>query len=348
VRQRISRLLAFALSLVLTFLFAEMGLRFLSSHWLYVFDVEMWRYARLVKVESTVPHVVEEHRPKTDVVLMGVRVRTDEHAFRLPDPETEARRRPDDRVVVALGDSVTFGWGAPDGETYPAFLERILNERCARRSTVHNAGIGNCNSTMEVARYERYIRPLHPDWVILGFSYNDAEPEVVPSKNPFLWRSALLALASARFQRLSGPYSNYETYYKGLYRDGLPGWEKAQQAIRALGASLRADGIPGTVALLPELHHPYRFGAFAEIFARVGEIARESGFEVIDPSGTFPQGSGETFWVSRDDPHPNGRAQILYAQALARSRFACANGPAPQRPTTSPRIASARASAAQR
>src|SRR6185436_2701295 len=160
-RARLLRLTAFVLSLSFAFLLAEGALRLFSSHWLYVFDVEMWRYARLVKVESADPKIVEEQRPNADEVLMGVRVRTDEHGFRLPDPATQAERRPDDRQIVALGDSVTFGWGAGDGETWPAQLEHLLNDRCPRRATIHNAGIGNCNTSMEVARYRARIRPLH-------------------------------------------------------------------------------------------------------------------------------------------------------------------------------------------
>jgi len=327
VHPRLPRLIAFALSLALTLLLAEAALRLLSSHWLHVFDVEMWRYARLVKIESPDPKIVEEHRAKADEVLMGVRVRTDEHGFRLPDPATQAARRPGDRQVVALGDSVTFGWGAGEGETFPAQLERLLNARCpregSRRATVHNAGIGNCNTSMEVARYGARIRSLHPDWLILGYSYNDAEPDAVPSTNPFLWHSALLSLGWARLARLTGPYRAYEPYYKGLYRDGLPGWEHAKQALRDLGASLRADHIAATVILLPELHEPKGFGPFADLFSRVARIGRESGFEVIDPSAAFPPGPGESFWVSREDAHPNVRGQKIYAEALARSQLAC-------------------------
>jgi lysophospholipase L1-like esterase len=327
VRARLLRLTAFVLSLFVAFLLAEGALRLLSAHRLRVFDVEMWRYARLVKVESADPRIVEEHRPNADEVLMGVRVRTDEHGFRLPDPALQAERRPADRQIVALGDSVTFGWGAGDNETYPAQLEQLLNESCprrgGRRATVHNAGIGNCNTSMEVARYRARIRSLHPDWLILGYSYNDAEPDAVPSHNPLLWHSALLSLGWARTARLSGPYRSYEPYYKGLYRDGLPGWESTKRALRDLGAMLREDHIPATLLLLPELHEPKDFGPFAGIFAEVAAEGRADGFEVIDPSGAFPPGPGDAFWVSREDAHPNGRGQTIYAAALARSRFAC-------------------------
>jgi GDSL-like lipase/acylhydrolase family protein len=332
VKNRLTGLVVLLVSLVLAFLFAEGALRFLSRHALHVFDVEMWRYARLVKVESHDPGVVEEHRPNADEVLMGVRVRTDAHGFRLPDPATQAKRGPGDRVVIALGDSVTFGWGAGEAETFPAQLENLLATRCAtgggRHTTVHNAGIGNCNTSMELARYKLHVRPLglHPDWVILGYSYNDGEPDAVPARSPFLWHSALLALASARLERRTGVLSDYRRYYQGLYEEGRPGWEGTKRALRELGALLRTDGVPATIILMPELHEPKSFGPFAGFFSKVAQVAREAGFEVIDPSGDFPPGPGQSFWVSREDAHPNGKGQAIYARALLRSRYACPPG----------------------
>jgi lysophospholipase L1-like esterase len=329
VKKSLTGLFVLLFSLVLFFLLAEGTLRFLSGHFLHVFDVEMWKYARAVKVESHDPGVIEEHRPNADEVLMGVRVRTDAHGFRLPDPATEAKRKPNDRVVIALGDSVTFGWGAGEAETFPAQLEKLLAARCplpgGRHTTVYNAGIGNCNTSMELARYKLHVRPLglHPDWVILGYSYNDGEPDAVPSTNPFLWHSALLALASARFERRTGVLSDYKQYYQGLYEEGRPGWENTKRALRELGALLKADGVPATIILMPELHEPKNFGPFAGFFAKVAQVSKEAGFEVIDPAGDFPPGPGDRYWVSHEDAHPNGLGQAIYAQSLLRSRYAC-------------------------
>lgn len=320
-------LLVLSISLVVTLVVAEVALRVLSKYSLRVFDVEMWRYAKAIKIESDVPGVVEEHRAGADELLMGVTVRTDDKGLRRADPATEAARTPNDRLVIALGDSVTFGWGAAEKDTFPTQLENLLAVQCpkegAPRATVLNAGIGNCNTSMEVKRYEARLRPLKPKWVVLGYSYNDAEPDAVPNFNPFLWNSSLISLASARLQRLSGPYQHYEPYYQGLYQDGLPGWEGTKREIAHLGQMLRQDGIPGTVILLPELHEPKDFGPFKGLFARVTELAKANGFEVIDPSGAFPPGSGERFWVSHEDPHPTAEAHAIYAAALARSPYAC-------------------------
>jgi hypothetical protein len=112
--------------------------------------------------------------------------------------------------------------------------------------------------------------------------------------------------------------------------------------------------VAATLVLLPELHEPHRFGSFAPIYEQVGRIAREAGFEVIDPSGAFPPGPGDAFWVTPEDAHPNAAAQALFAEAVAGSRYACE----PETPSApgvvrayeppSPAITPAMASAAQR
>jgi lysophospholipase L1-like esterase len=232
-------------------------------------------------------------------------------------------------VVVALGDSLTFGWGVPEGRTYADQLARLLDDRCpregGRRVTVHNAGIGNCNTSMEYQRYRQVIRPkIKPDWVVLGYVYNDAEPDPVPDTNPIFWHSALASLTWARLARVTRPLLlDYKGYYESLYVDGKPGWEKSKQALRDLGVLLLQDGIPHTLLLLPELHQPRNFGPLASIYAPVRRIAEQAGFEVIDASTDFPPGSGERYFVTPEDAHPNAAAQKLFADALARSRYAC-------------------------
>ena len=308
------------------FLVAELGLRLASAHWLRILDVEMWRYARFVKKVSDRPGVVEEHQPNADELLMGARVRTDEHGFRRPDPRTEARRQPGGRPVIALGDSLTFGWGVPEGETYADQLERLLPARCpgSRPAIVYNAGIGNCNTSMQLARYRETLRALHPRWLILGYFINDAEPDPVPSESWLVWRSSLAGLLSTRLlQTREVRLRDYRQFYASLYQDGQPGWARTREAIRELGRQLRADGVAGTLILLPELHEPRGFGSFAPVYARVAAVARDSGFEVLDPSGAFPPGTGDAFWITPLDAHPNAAAQKIFAEALAGSRYAC-------------------------
>jgi lysophospholipase L1-like esterase len=347
-----------AVSALLALAAAEVLLRLASKHWLHVLDVEMWRYAREVKRPAADPAMVEDHRPEADALLMGVRVRTDERGFRRPDPASEARRGREDasalapgadrgakafvpgsegranavapgpdrsRLVAALGDSLTLGWGVAEGETWPAQLERLLRTRCPERpAKVLNAGIGNSNTAMQLARYARLVRPLDPDWVVLGYFVNDAEPSPRPAENPLLWRSALAGLLSTRMRQGSEvQLRDYRAYYGGLYAAEQPGWQRTREALRVLGARLLGDRAAATLVLLPELHAPRGFGPFAGVYAQVAAVARAGGFEVIDPAESFPPGPGDRFWVSPTDAHPNAEAQRIFAEAVTGSRFAC-------------------------
>ncbi len=293
---------------------------------LQLLDVEMWRYAREMKRETAWPGMVEEHRTNVEATLMGTRLRTDARGFRREDPEAELVRKNGNQVVFCVGDSVTLGWGTAEGQTYPARLEKLLNQHVAGRAerpfTVYNAGIGNSNTSMQLARYKRDLRPLHPSWVILGFFINDAEPDPVPNHNPLLRMSALLSLFAGQWTvHTEAGYKNYQTYYEGLYKSGNPGWIRMQTALREFGQILRQDAVSATLLLIPEMHAPHQFGRFAGIYSHVTSLAVECGFEVIDPSDEFEPGPGTVYWVSPTDAHPNARAQSIFASALMRSRF---------------------------
>ncbi len=74
-------------------------------------------------------------------------------------------------LIVAFGDSLTAGLGAPVGETYPAYLERDLQAR-GYDYRVLNAGVSGNTSKDGVVRV-RSIAALHPAVVIVAFGGND-------------------------------------------------------------------------------------------------------------------------------------------------------------------------------
>lgn len=321
-----NKILLLLLSTMGTLVCGEFLLRGASQHLLLLFDVEMWRYAREIKRESALPGVIEDQRPNAEAELMGVRIRTDSTGFRRPDPNTESLRKPSNRIVIALGDSLTLGWGVAEGQTYADRLEKALNEHVGRSDprpvVVLNAGIGNSNTAMELARYEHVIRPLHPDWLILGFFINDAEPDPRPVQSVFVRNSALVSMISVRLRSHSvTPYRNYEDYYRALYENEKPGWVRLQWALSKLGQDLKEDHVRATILLLPEMHEPKDFGPFRDIYQRVSTLASSEGFEVIDASKEFPAGPGRRFWVAADDAHPNAEAQQIFATALTRSKY---------------------------
>ena len=90
-----------------------------------------------------------------------------EHASQ-PQPAPPADNRP---VIVAFGDSLTAGFGADPGKSYPDFLQRELDRRGFRYHVV-NAGISGETTTDALARLDA-ITAMKPVVVILEFGGND-------------------------------------------------------------------------------------------------------------------------------------------------------------------------------
>ena len=78
--------------------------------------------------------------------------------------------------IVTLGASSTFGYHAPDDETYPMHLERYLNRHCDAplRFEVLNLGIPHLNSREVAALFLEEGIPLQPDIATLYLGANDA------------------------------------------------------------------------------------------------------------------------------------------------------------------------------
>ena len=86
-----------------------------------------------------------------------------------PPPRSEA---PDGRpVIVAFGDSLTAGFGADPGKSYPDFLQQELDRRGYRYRVV-NAGISGETTTDALARLST-VTALKPAVVIVEFGGND-------------------------------------------------------------------------------------------------------------------------------------------------------------------------------
>ena len=100
------------------------------------------------------------------------------HGFRGPDYTIE---RPANTLrIITLGASSTFGFGNRDDETYPALLERLLNERldsapCERysRAEVINLAIPHLNSRQIATLFRQEGVALKPDAITVYAGYNE-------------------------------------------------------------------------------------------------------------------------------------------------------------------------------
>ena len=86
-------------------------------------------------------------------------------------PPSNAAVRPEERVLVAFGDSLTAGFGVPRQETYPARLQEKLT-LSGYRYRVINAGISGDTTAGGLRRVD-WVLKSKPEIVILELGAND-------------------------------------------------------------------------------------------------------------------------------------------------------------------------------
>ena len=93
-------------------------------------------------------------------------------AAREATPPAQPSAAPDDRlVIVAFGDSLTAGFGADPGKSYPDFLQQELDRRGLRYRVV-NGGISGETTTDALERLKT-VTALKPAVAIVEFGGND-------------------------------------------------------------------------------------------------------------------------------------------------------------------------------
>ncbi len=76
--------------------------------------------------------------------------------------------QPGKRVILAAGDSMTYGIGAGRGKDYPTQLQALLNaDQPDQPFAVVNSGMGGANSGMILARFPMYLEAVQPELITI-------------------------------------------------------------------------------------------------------------------------------------------------------------------------------------
>ena len=142
---------------------------------------------------SSNPRIVYELIPGLDVELLGAPLRTSPDGFR-GVAVSPSRTRPAVRVV-GLGDSVMFGWGVREEDSYLARMAGMLEASSPGVAwEVVNTAVPGYNTVMEVETLEAKGLRFDPDLVVLNFVGNDLglpnfleeRPDILSLRRSFL------------------------------------------------------------------------------------------------------------------------------------------------------------------
>lgn len=93
--------------------------------------------------------------------------------YRINNHERKAEVKDEFIKILCLGDSFTFGEGAPKGYSYPEQLQKILDNISNKKYIVYNAGIGGQNSSQILKNLENNIQRYKPDVILLMAGINN-------------------------------------------------------------------------------------------------------------------------------------------------------------------------------
>jgi lysophospholipase L1-like esterase len=277
-----------------------------------MYDMEMSRYGKQLKIPSANPLIGHVHKPSSSGHLMDVDVQINSDGLR--DKEYPVSRNDSHRIIF-LGDSLTFGWGVEQDDTFQAVLEGILSK--TRPTEIINFGTGNYNTEQEVNLFLEKGLKYKPDQVVLFFFINDAEETPKPSRLSFLEHSEFISFYWSKTRAFLNNFSHtkdYTRYYSDLYAENAKGWMRAREAFSLLNRVCRENGIKLQVIMLPELHVLNDY-PFKKEYGLVSRFLEEQGIDHLDltPSFSREENPGR-LWVAPDDAHPNALGHRLIAE----------------------------------
>lgn len=269
------------------------------------------------------------------------------NALGLRDVERSVKPAPGTVRILALGDSVTFGMGVAQHQTYPRKTEALLNAGRigGPRVEVLNMGMPGYNTLHQLAQLREVGLALEPNVVVVGFLYNDVEPSsaqrgaAMPEreersfgarvKSRFnaaaLWlkkNSLLVAWASPRIGSALRPlgFKGYGQVgaMKDQYVEANPQWQAVRAALLEMKRLTDERGIELVVMVIPAMarfsdaNYPIK-----EYHDAVSGFCRQHGIRALDLLPAFWGLDGTKFWISATDGHPNAEGQEIIAQALA-------------------------------
>ncbi|NNE08950.1 MAG: hypothetical protein HKN20_10365 [Gemmatimonadetes bacterium] len=219
----------------------------------YYFETD--RYFRAMQPNDAFAYI---HAANDTSTYQGVRVVTNGEGLRSPAierPKPAGRRR-----ILLLGDSLVFGWGAPQDSLFAAHLQRAFSAR-GEDVEIIAAGTGSWNTRTEFEYLQARGLALEPDFVGLVILPNDVMPKrtgatTVPRDSllaqnrrtgpthPRWWKSLVrVSHVAATVQHIALQPDTRETL-AAHYDENAPSWRDAKSALAQMAALTKQAGVP--------------------------------------------------------------------------------------------------------
>lgn len=289
---------------------AEFALRLFTSNGKN-YDIEMWKYAKLLKVPSENAVIGHEHKKNSKARLQNVEIKTNSYGMRGAEPALDANRK-----MLFLGSSITMGWGVSEDQVFTSLIKDMFSEQ---ETTVEilNAGVGNYNTARYVENFFVNLTDIRPTDIIVHYFLNDAEI-LQNSTGNFLTRNSQLAVLVWKiYQTYYGSVSNHslDEHYKSIYSNSNIGLNIMQEYFIALVKYCNENNIEVTLAMVPDIHQLDEY-PFEYIHTYMKNFAIQNNIKYVDFLDDFRKYKSHELYNMPTDPHPNSLGHRLMAERL--------------------------------
>ncbi len=260
------------------------------------------------------------------------------------------------RRLLFLGDSITFGFGVDERDIVTTRVSRLLAERAIEADVV-NSGVPAYNTRQEVDYLELEGLRYRPDWVILGFYWNDlgrkegvqvssdgfllsegADPREIEARGK-LWTSkygAAFRNAAKRVRFLYGATRGLRTLRgtgaarpnSQLRADLLEGrsseivedgWKQVEASLRRLRQMSKEHGFCSLLVAFPLPLALEKDFPDSAYPAGLRKLAAMHRLPILDLEPVFRDeyAGHESLFIAYDGDHPNAAGHAVAARAIA-------------------------------
>jgi lysophospholipase L1-like esterase len=230
--------------------------------------------------------------------------------------------------IIVLGDSLTYGYGIAEEDTYVRVLEREL--RKTFRVEVLNLGVSGSQSEDVHKILRRHFPILKPDLVVYGVCLNDflpsgvgqyesnrAYPVPIPYKEHFIAKTLTGKLLDKQYDALLMRVGLRVDFFTDILRDFNGYQTRFARDVKAMNDLVRGHGLPPVLAMVLDQYPNTKEDRY-EIVVAAEKHLRAAGIRIV-ASDYIRLNDGRMDWrVSPWEGHPNERANKVFAQEIAK------------------------------
>ena len=296
-------------SLLLSLILLEIFVRFIIDDGM-IYEIEMMKYANEIKKISSNKKIGLEHKKNVKGTYMGAEVFLDKNGFRYNYSNEENNNK----KILMLGDSMTFGWGAKDT------FSDLLNQKI-KTHDVFNAGIGNTNTIMQINNFfynfsEKYEYKI----IILNFFINDFENVKIKEPNFLQKYSYFYTFLNNKISTILIKIKLKDDWRKFYTKNYLNEQIKNETLvlINKLNNFCLERNIKFIIHNIPELRN-LNNNMFQKETSIIENFAASKNILFLNSHNDLKKHNEESLWVTKLDPHANNKAHKIISEYLLKN-----------------------------